>query len=154
MTPAASAAEFARHAWDFRDAAVGAEHLLGERLEYESHASLPVACLFGVSIELALRTFILATNPASTSAASTQNSHDLQALYDAAIESGLARLLRTDGFDPKLLGVLGALCSTPTAQYAELRENEIFPFDTIKDLCEKLLEIACATAGYERMAYE
>jgi hypothetical protein len=65
MTPP----EFARHAWDFHDAAVGAEHLLGEDLKYQIHASMPVSCLFGVSIESALRASILATNLSSTSAA-------------------------------------------------------------------------------------
>jgi hypothetical protein len=152
MTPAASAAEFARHAWDFRDAAVGAEHLLGERLEYQSHASLPVACLFGVSIELALRAYILATNPAWRSAASTQNSHDLRALYDAAIESGAAAQNRWFRTEVAQLAWGTALDADHAVCGTTARRN--FPFNTIKDLCEKLLEIACATAGYERMAYE
>lgn len=56
----ATPVEFARHAWDFRDAALGEEHVLGERDEYQLKASLPVAYLFGTCIDLALRSYILA----------------------------------------------------------------------------------------------
>lgn len=154
MTPAAPAVELARHAWDFRDAAVGAEHLLGERIEYQNQPSLPVACLFGKSIELALRAYVLATDPSSTRAASTQNSHDLASLYDEAKQLGLARLLRIDDYELELFRVLGALCSKPSVQYVELGEYDIPPLHGMKKLCEKLIEIACVEAGYERVTYE
>jgi len=153
MTPAVPA-EIARNAWDFRDAAIAAENVLGERVEYLNHASLPVASLFGVSIELALRSYILAENPSSTRAANADNDHDLASLYDEAKELGLARLVRIDDYDLKLLHVLGSLCSKPPSQYAGTGENDVPPFDPMRKLCEKLLEVAYATAGYERVRYE
>ena len=56
----ATSVELARHAWDFRDAALFAERVLGERHEYQLNASLPIACLFGTCVDLALRSYILA----------------------------------------------------------------------------------------------
>lgn len=153
MTPAVPA-ELARHAWDFRDAAVAAENVLGERIEYQIGASMPVACLFGVSIELALRSYILAMNPSSARAAIGDNSHDLTLLCEEADEQGLTRLVRIDEYERKMFHVLGSLCAKPLSQYAALGENDIPPYSSIKKLCEKLLEIACATAGYERVVYD
>ena len=153
MTPAVPA-EFARHAWDFRDAAVAAENMLGERDEYLLGASLPVACLFGVSVELALRSYILAMNPSSMHAADPHDSCDLQLLYDEASELGLVRLVRIDGYDLQLLHWLGQLRWMQPSRYAGTSGNEIPPFDPMRKLCEKLLEVACATAGYERVIYK
>ncbi len=72
----ATSLEFARHAWDFRDAALAAERVLGERDEYQLNASLPVAYLFGTCIDLALRAYILAMDSSLTQFASPACLHD------------------------------------------------------------------------------
>lgn len=150
----ATSVEFARHAWDFRDAALGAEHLLGERVEYQLNASLPVACLFGTCMDLALRAYILAMDSSLTQFASPDDLHDLEALLNEANRLGLARLVRVDGYDLRMLGLLGQLRSKRTSEYSAIQGEHIPPFDSMKKLAEKLLEVASAMAAYERTIYE
>ncbi|WP_116812175.1 hypothetical protein [Steroidobacter cummioxidans] len=150
----ATSAEFARHAWDFRDAALGAERLLGERDEYLLNASLPVAFLFGTCIDLALRSYILAMDSSLTQFASPDCRHDLESLVDEASRLGLARLIRVEAYDLQMLRVLSQLRSKTTCEYSAVQSEEIPIFDSMKKLSEKLLEIACAMAGYERTTYE
>lgn len=149
-----TAMEFARHAYDFRDAAVGAEHPLGEREEYQLHASLPVACLLGTCIDLALRSFILAMDSSLTQFASPDSRHDLQSLFDEATRLGLVRLLRVDQYDARVLNQLSQLRSASPAEYLAINGELILEFRYLKKLTEDLLEVACAMAGYERRTYE
>jgi hypothetical protein len=150
----ATSVEFARHAWDFRDAALGAERVLGERDEYQLHASLPVAYLFGTCIDLALRSYILAMDSSLTQFSSPDCLHDLESLVNEANRLGLARLVRVDGCDLQLLSRLSQLRSKSTSEYGAVQGEEILPFDSIKALSDKLLEVAGAMAAYERTTYE
>jgi hypothetical protein len=150
----ATSVEFARHAWDFRDAALGAERVLGERDEYQLNSSLPVACLFGTCMDLALRSYILAMDSSLTQFASPDGRHDLESLVTEANRLGLARLIGVEADDLKLLGVLSQLRSMATSTYGAIQGEQIPIFDTMKKLSDKLVEVAGAMAGYERAAYE
>lgn len=150
----ATSVEFARHAWDFRDAALGAERVLGERDEYQLNASLPVAYLFGTCIDQALRSYILAMDSSLTQFASPDCPHDLESLVNEANRLGLARLVRLEGYDLRLLSQLSQLRSKATSEYSAVQGEAIPVFDSMKKLSDKLLEVAGATAAYERTTYE
>lgn len=150
----ATSVEFARHAWDFRDAAMAAERVLGERDEYQLHASLPVASLFGTCIDLALRSYILAMDSSLTQFASPECFHDLESLVNEASRLGLARLVSVDACDLRLLSVLSQLRAKATSEYSVVQGEQIPFFDSMKKLSDKLLEVAGAMAAYERTTYE
>lgn len=150
----ATSVELARHAWDFRDAALGAERVLGERDEYQLNASLPVACLFGTCVDLALRSYILAMDSSLTQFASLDCLHDVASLVNEANRLGLARLVRVEAYDLQLLSVLSQLRSKATSEYCAIQGEQIPLFDSMKKLSDKLLEVAGAIAGYERTTYE
>jgi hypothetical protein len=149
----ATCVELARRAWDFRDAAIGAEHVLGERDEYQLNAAVPVARLIAASIELALTSYILSVDGSRTHVLSADRQHDLTSLLAEADQLGLMRLFRVDEYDMRMLSVL-ALCSRAPAHDDAIAAEAVPPFDAMKRLCEKLLEAADVTSGHERIKYD
>jgi hypothetical protein len=105
-------------------------------------------------MDLALRSFILTMDSTLTQFVSPDGRHDLKALLDKANRLGLGRLVRVEGYDLRVLGLLSKLRSAATAEYGGVQGELIPEFRYIKKLSEELLEVACAMAGYERPTYE
>lgn len=78
--------------------------------------------------------------------------HDLESLVKEANRLGLDRLVRMD--DLKMFSMLSRLRSKSTSEYCAVQSEAVLPFDSMKKLSEKLLEVACAFAAYERETYE
>ncbi|HKE93308.1 MAG TPA: hypothetical protein VKB34_03295 [Povalibacter sp.] len=152
MDRSSEALEFARHAWDFYDAARGAERLLGERDEYQLGASLPVACLFGTAMELALKAYLLSRRESLSDAA--DRGHDMARHFHDASKLGLGNLVRITVGDGQLIAALSQLCAMPPAQYVALPADTIPDFASMRKLCDTLVDVACAMAGYERPVYD
>ena len=132
--------ELARNAWDFHDAAVGVQSLLGERDEYPLRATVLIACLIRQSLELALRAYVLSVDTCRAHVSSGERNQDLCSLFGEANELGLRRPLGPDDYDVRALGALEQLCSLSLLQHHSAHCEAVRLFAQMQELCARVLE--------------
>jgi hypothetical protein len=142
----------ARYATEFFEAALAVNDKLGKNDSLVNVASVPVMYLFGHSIELALKAYLLAKG-LKLKVLKYDYGHNLLRSFIKAKELGLIDVIALSTEEDSTLARLNTLYSTKQLQYIVTGTKQGVPcFEPLESLARKLVYGIAPIAGYPKIA--
>lgn len=137
-----------RFADDYLCAASCVDEHIGNEPGYEIFAPNPVFYLTGLSIELALKSFLL-DNGISLNDLKAKYRHDLIKLLDKSKEYGIEEIVKIDAQDASALLCFNKLFVGEDFRYIKPGEKEVPMFGYLGSFNNRLVHSLCKKFGYK-----
>jgi len=137
-----------RFADDYLCAALCVDKNIGQESGYEIFAPNPVFYLTGLSIELALKSFLL-HNGISLNDLKAKYRHDLIKLLDKSKEYDIEKIVKIDAHDASALLCFNKLFVGDDFRYIKPGEKEVPMFGYLGSFNIRLVRSLCEKFGYK-----
>ncbi len=138
----------ARYAYEYYEAALGADDRIGMQPGYEISAPSPVMFLVAHSMELALKAYM--RNAGLTVADIRKLGHDLDACFRIAVAMGFGRQVTLTREEEALLKLISDLHASTEFRYIQTGSKKLPVFGPMAELAKKILRPVCNLVGYTR----
>jgi len=135
----------ARYAYEFMDAALSVDNVVGNRQGYEIVAPIPALYLVGHSIELSLKAFLL--HRGASPREIRHFGHDLHAAFRKSKEVGLLDHVKFTAPEEAAVEILNSLYSTKQLEYIVTGAKQFPLFGLIEGFSAKLFNAVAALVG-------
>jgi hypothetical protein len=137
-----------RYASEFYAAAEAADEVLGAKPGYEVFAPVPVMFMMGQSIELSLKSYLLASGIPLRLLKSRKFGHQLMVCLEEANRLGLKTIVALDDEDTEVIATTDVLYSSKQLQYMVIGAKTFPIYGPLEAAARKLLDAVAIHVNY------
>jgi hypothetical protein len=137
-----------RYASEFYAAAEAADEVFGNKPGYELFAPVPVIFMMGQSIELSLKSYLLAAGTSLRTLRSRKFGHQLITCLDEAKKRGLYSVVALAPADEHVIAVTDKLYASKQLQYMVIGTKTFPIYGPLESAARRLLDAVATHVGY------